>query len=154
MNGSAHPSSTQTVQRRGLLQRVIPVLLLLAFVAFRELNPQCVDLIDDGPHTSVSRKHEMITQHPGCSNFRTSSMGDLWRGIQGSIFNSTYLPDNNDRVEKNATQQDDDEIIRSKMIQWTQHLMDFHTTERLRRALGNRPPSSAILYPQSAVDYI
>ncbi|KAL7510385.1 hypothetical protein ACHAXN_007315 [Cyclotella atomus] len=147
-SAAATPSSPQ----RGLPQRILPYILLVAFIAFREFNPTSTPISSDGPYSSVPANHTTNSHHPGCSNFKTSSMEDLWRGVQRHIFNSTYLPDNNDRVDKNVT--DEDTIIHEKMIQWTHHLMEFHTIERLRRSLGNRPSSSSILRVLSIIsDY-
>jgi hypothetical protein len=145
MNGSTPPSATQ--RERGvplpLPQRILPYLLLIAFIAFREFHPSNVPMDNEGPHSSMPAKHSNV-HRPGCSNFKTSSMGDLWHDTQRPIFNSTYLPDNNDRVDGNSTEEEE-WIIHEKMIEWTRHLMEFHTIERLRRSLGNRPPSSSVL---------
>ena len=141
MNDSATPLAT----RGAPLQRVMPYLLLIAFIAFREFNPTSVSITSDGPHTTMSVNHKRNTHNlPGCSIFNTSSMGDLWHDMQMLIFNSTYLPNNNDRVDYNTTEQDDT-IIHEKMIEWTKHLMKFHTVERMRQSLGNRPSTPSIL---------
>ncbi|KAL7487275.1 hypothetical protein ACHAW6_012870 [Cyclotella cf. meneghiniana] len=139
-------SSGATTEKAVHPYRILPYLLLVAFVVFRECNQRSLpNATEGGPHSSIPAKHETNVRHPGCSKFKTSSMGDLWRDVQGSIIlNSTYLPNNSDRVNINTTEEDD-KIILVKMVKWTQSLMEYHTPERLRRSLGNRPPSSSIL---------
>ncbi|KAL3787197.1 hypothetical protein HJC23_010207 [Cyclotella cryptica] len=139
-------SSAATVERVSSPHKVLPFLLLVTFVAFREFSLRSLpNAAHGGPHSSIPAKHDTNLHHPGCSIFKTSSMGDLWRDMQGPIIlNSTYLPNNSDSINKNTTDEDE-EFIRIKMVKWTQNLMEYHTPERLRRSLGNRPPSSSIL---------
>lgn len=150
INSSTTPS---TSQRGASVQRFLPHLLLVALIALREFSTTTVTVNNDEPHSTMPVIHEFNTNHKistsyRCSKLKGSSMSELWQDIQFQIFNSTYLPGKNDRVSigevKEITGQEE-KIIHEKMIEWTKHLMEFHTVERLRSSLGNRPPISSIL---------
>lgn len=156
MNGSATQAPRQAQRGVSLRQRILPYLLLITYSAFREFSwfssPSSILSTPEGPYSSAAAEHQLNT-HVGCNYFESPSMGKSWQNIKDPLLNSTYLPENNDRIDTGSTQEDEN-IVHEKMIEWTQHLMKFHTIERMRRALGHRPPSSSVFKVLSIIfDY-
>jgi hypothetical protein len=116
--------------------RTILIVVLIGFIVFAAHNNLNANDWTE-VSTSISVKHEQNFHYTGCSTFNSLSTTELWREIQGPVMlNSTFLPDDNNHTNN--------ETVREQFTKWTKHLMEFHTPERLRNALANRPSSSSV----------